>query len=355
VIAERSKYIDLPIPELYDLGADAKETRNLAAGARDRIQVLTNLLRTYNVDPPNRPGRETAEAAAALRSLGYVQGTAPARATYTEADDPKNLVAIDRDLHTATTLTQDGRGQEAIAMLNSVIARRPDTADAYISLSHAYWEGGQPGMAIAVLERALASGAPDRDVRIRLGIYLAESHAGGGRAIALLEGMSAEDVEALNALGIAYGDAGRYDEAIRAFRSVLALDATNGLAYQNLGSMVLRQALAATSESVRGPKLREAEAFARKAIEVDPSLPDAFTTLGVIQSTVGRKSEAIESWKRAVALDATQFNALYNLWFELAAAGRREEASAYGRQFVASAPPAFFQPDINRIKRYLGV
>jgi arylsulfatase A-like enzyme/Flp pilus assembly protein TadD len=353
VVANRNKYIALPIPELYDLGADANETRNLAAGARDRIQILTNLLQTYNVEPPNRPGREAAEAAAALKSLGYVQGSAPARAAYTEADDPKNLVAIDRDLHAATTLTQDGRGQEAIAMLNSVIARRPDTADAYISLSHAYWEGGQPGMAISVLERALTSGAPDRDVRIRLGIYLAESHAGGGRAIKLLEGMSAEDVEALNALGIAYGDAGRYDEAIRTFTSVLALDATNGLAYQNLGSMVLRQALAARREPLRGSKLREAEAFARKAIEVDPSLPDAFTTLGVVQSTSGRKADAIESWKRAVALDGTQFNALYNLWLELAAAGRRDEASTYGRQFVATAPPAFFQPDIDRIKRYL--
>jgi arylsulfatase A-like enzyme/Tfp pilus assembly protein PilF len=353
VIAERNKYIALPIPELYDLAADAKETRNLAAGARDRTQILTNLLRTYNVDPPNRPGHETAEAAAALRSLGYVQGRAPARAAYTEADDPKTLVEIDRDLHTATTLTQDGRGLEAIAMLNSVIARRPDTADAYISLAHAYWEGGQPALAIAALERALSSGAPDRDIRIRLGIYLAESHAAGGRAIKLLEGMSTEDVEALNALGIAYGDAGRYEDAIRTFTSVLTLDATNGLAYQNLGSMVLRQALAATSEPLRGAKLREAEAFARQAIAVDPSLPDAFTTLGVVLSTAGRKGEAIESWKRAVALDGTQFNALYNLWLELAAAGRRDEASAYGRQFVATAPPAFFQPDIARIKRYL--
>src|SRR6185436_13769740 len=220
VIADRNKYVDLPIPELYDLAADPKETRNLAAGARDRVEVLTNLLRTYNVDPPNRPGRESAEAAAALKSLGYVQGSAPARARYTEADDPKRLVEIDRDLHTATTLTQDGRGQEAIAMLNSVIARRPDTADAYISLAHAYWEGGQPAMAIAALEKALSSGAPDRDVRIRLGIYLAESHADSSRAIALLEGMSAVDVEALNALGVAYGDAGRYDAAIGTFTKV---------------------------------------------------------------------------------------------------------------------------------------
>jgi tetratricopeptide (TPR) repeat protein len=353
VIADRTKYVDLPIPELYDLAADPKESQNRASASRDRLQVLTNLLRTFNVDPPNRPGRESPEAAAALKSLGYVQGSAPARASYTESDDPKRLVDIDRDLHTATTLTQDGRGQEAVAMLNSVIARRPGTADAYISLSHAYWEGGQPQMAISTLEHALASGAPDRDVRVRLGIYLAESHTDTARAIKVLEGMSAEDVEALNALGVAYGDAGRYDEAIRTFHKVLALDATNGIAYQNLGSMVLREALAATNEGGRRAKLQEAEAFARKAIEVDPSLPDAFTTLGVVLSTSGRKADAIDSWKRAVQLDATQFNALYNLWHELAAAGRRDEATTYGRQFVATAPPAFFQPDIDRIKRYL--
>ena len=172
------------------------------------------------------------------------------------------------------------------------------------------------------------------------------------RAIKLLEGMSSEDVEALNALGVAYGDAGRYDAAIAAFENVLMLDATNGLAYQNLASMTLRQALAKAG-SERQRKLQEAEAFARKAIEVDPALSDAFTTLGVALSTAGRKADAVASWKRAVELDASQFNALYNLWFELAAAGRRDEASAYGRQFVATAPPAFFAPDLARIQRYL--
>ena len=129
VVTERTKYIDLPIPELYDLAADPGEASNVAAARRDRLQVLTNLLRTYNVAPPNRPGRETAEAAAALRSLGYIQGSAPEKAVYTEVDDPKRLVEVDRDLHKATELAQNGRAQESIAMLESVIARRPDTAD----------------------------------------------------------------------------------------------------------------------------------------------------------------------------------------------------------------------------------
>jgi tetratricopeptide (TPR) repeat protein len=131
------------------------------------------------------------------------------------------------------------------------------------------------------------------------------------------------------------------------------LDATNGLAFQNLSAIVLQEALASKSETERRSLLPQAETYARQAIDADPALPDAFTTLGVILSTAGRKADAIESWKRAVDLDAGQFNALYNLWYELAAAGRRDEAATYGRRFVATAPPAFFAPDIARVTAYL--
>jgi len=358
VLSGRDKYIDLPIPELYDLAADPKETQNLANTRRDRLNLLTSLLRTYNVAPPNRPGQESPEAVAALKSLGYISGSAPARARYTEADDPKRLVEIDRDLHTATDLFQNGETEKGIALVQTVIARRPDTADAYITLAHAYWEAGQPQAAIATLEKALANHAPERDVRIRLGLYLAESHTNVPKAISLLEGMSAEDVEALNGLGVAYGDAGRYADAIRTFQRVLALDATNGIAFQNLASMELRQALAlkagdAHRGTERAAKLQTAESDARKAITADPSLADAYTTLGVVLSTSGRKAEAIDAWKRAVSLDGGQFNALYNLWLELATAGRRDEAVAFGRQFVATAPSAFFASDIAEVRKYL--
>jgi tetratricopeptide (TPR) repeat protein len=166
--------------------------------------------------------------------------------------------------------------------------------------------------------------------------------------------MSSGYVEALNGLGVAYGDAGRYADAMRAFERVLTLDPTNGIAYQNLSSMVLRQALEAKDPGVRNAKLEEAETDARKALAADPSLADAYTTLGVALSTSGRKEDAIDAWKHAVTLDREQFNALYNLWLELAQAGRRDEAVEFGRQFVATAPPAFFGPDIAEVRRYLG-
>ena len=251
VLAGHDKYIDLPLPELYDLAADPHEARNLADSRRDRLAVLTNLLRGYSTAPPNRPGAETAEAAAALRSLGYVSGSAPAKAAYTADDDPKRLAPLDQDLHQASDLEQHGHRQEAIALLERVISRRPDTADAYITLAHAHWENGDPARAIGVLERGLAAGAPERDIRIRLGLYLAESHADTRRAIALLKGTSSEDVEGLNGLGVAYADANQYGEAIATFEQVLKLDPTNGLALQNMASMTLREALAARAPAER--------------------------------------------------------------------------------------------------------
>ena len=182
---------------------------------------------------------------------------------------------------------------------------------------------------------------------------MALDHADPKQAIAVLEGRTGEDVEALTALGVAYGDAGRSEDALRTFRRVLVLDPSNGIAYQNVASTILREALASKSDDARASKLQDAEKYAHDAIAADPALGDAYTTLGVIQATTGRKPDAIESWKRAVALDHTQFNALYDLWFELAAAGRRDEASEYGRQFVSTAPPALFVSDIEEVKRYL--
>ncbi len=347
VIVGREKYIDLPIAELYDLSTDPGEARNLAAGPGDRLNVLANVLRGFNTAPPKRPGPEAADVAATLRSLGYITGSAPARTAYTEADDPKRLVEVDRDLHVATEHSQQGRIGEAVKLFTSVIARRADTVDAYIQLAYVYYESGQAEQAIATLEQALRNGVPDRDVRIRLGLYLAETGVDTGRAIKLLEGLPDTDAEALNSLGVAYGAAGRFPDAIRAFQKILKLDATNGLALQNIATMYLQQ-----PGGNRGERLKQAEKYAREAIVVDPALAKAHTTLGVALFEQGQVADAIEEWKKAVTLDAAEFNGLYNLWQELARAGRHDEARTYGEQYVRTAPP-YYREEIMRIRAYL--
>ena len=78
VLVGRQKYIDLPIPELYDIGSDPAEARNLAGSDSNRAQVMVNTLKTFNVAPPGRPGKETTETLERLRSLGYIGGGAAA-------------------------------------------------------------------------------------------------------------------------------------------------------------------------------------------------------------------------------------------------------------------------------------
>ena len=140
----------------------------------------------------------------------------------------------------------------------------------------------------------------------------------------------------MNALGIAYGQANRSADAIRTFEHVLRVDPTNGLGWQNIGTVQLRA----------GDRTA-AEASLRRALAIDDTLAGACTTLGVVLSQTGKTPEAIEMWKRAVSLSATEYDALYNLTVTLIDLGRRDEARAYGERYVATAPPGFYAREID--------
>jgi arylsulfatase A-like enzyme/tetratricopeptide (TPR) repeat protein len=339
VIVGRDKYIDLPAPELYALEGDPREERNLATAGTSRTEVLLNVLRGYDMAAPSLPGEETSAVRDRLRALGYVGGSpAPPRERYGEADDPKRLIEIDAMLHRAGDLYQQGKHEDAARAFQEVIARRPDTADAYRYLAFVYWQGGRPADAIRTLETALKNGITHRDVRVKLGVYFAET-GNADRAIQLLSGLAGDDIEALNALGIAYGQARRSADAIRTFEHVLRVDPTNGLGWQNIGTVQLRAGNRAA-----------AEVSLRRALAIDDTLSGACTTLGVVLSQTGRDSEAIEMWKRAVALSATEFDALYNLTVTLVDLGRRDEARAFGERYIATAPPGFFAREIERVR-----
>ena len=280
VLVGREKYIDLPIAELYDLAATRASSRTSRAGAsRIVTPVLRNVLRGFNVAPPNQPGEETAAARERLRALGYTGGSpAPARDRYTEADDPKRLIDLDKMLHRASELFAAGRAADAVADLpaeSSLGGRTPPTRTAT-------WRScsGRPAGRARRSRRsklAIRNGVKQRDILVKLGTYLAETGA-AARAVALLETLPQDDTEALNALGIAYGHAGRAADAMRVFTLALELDATNGLAHQNIGTLHLRAG-----------DLAAAEASLRKAIAIDPSLPGAYTALGVVLVKTGRR------------------------------------------------------------------
>jgi len=343
VIVGNDKFIDLPVQELYALKSDPREERNQASSDRARGDVLSKTLATFDTALPGQPASETAAVSEQLRALGYAtpSTSVSGKKTFTESDDPKRLMDLDRDMHAANDFYTNRRYPEAIALFERVIGRRPDLVDAYRYMAYVYWQIGEPAPAIKTLEATMTLGISDADIRTRLATFYAQTGQ-PQKGVALLAAAPTDDVEAQNALGIANGQAGRIDDALKAFERVLASDSTNGIALQNIGTIKLRQ-----------NKIAEAEQWVQKALIADPSLANGYTTLGVIYSRTGRGGQAIEAWRRAVELDNTEFDALYNLTFALANSGAGADARAYGEQFLATAPPAFYARDLAEIRRLL--
>lgn len=343
VLVGREKYIDLPIVELYDLQTDPHEAHNDAPSQPQRVDVMFNMLKMFNVAPPATAQAESAETIDRLRSLGYIGGASTAvREKYTDADDPKRLITLEQTLTKGDEAVKAGQLQQAISLYKAVIAQRPDTEDAYRKVAAVYWRLGDANDAVATLEDALRHGVTQSEVRIKLAQYLSESGQPAKAVDLLATHEMANDPDALLVLGNAYQLSGRLPDAERTFTELLAVDPGDALAYQDLGIAQLQ-----------ARKYPAAETSLKLAIEVDPTLGGAYTALGVVFASTNRKSEAIDAWKHAVSLDPSDFNALYDLTVNLVEAGRPDEARPYGERFINTAPPQL-RDDAAQIKKLLG-
>ena len=326
VISGGKKLIELPVPELYDLAGDPRESRNRFADDRRSAFALRKLL----VD--GAPAASTvkrsevsAEDQSKLLALGYLSGTST-KTTFTAADDPKNLVDLDNDLHQAIASYQRGDLQRALELSRKMVSARPDMQIAQEMLAFFLGQNDRPDEAIAVLQRNVAAGRGSDATKIRLGLMLSET--GRAReAIEILEPLSdRDDTDLLNAYGIALADSGNLQGALQQFQRVLALDADNARAYQNLGIVALRAQQPA-----------RAKQYLDRALSIDARLPLALNALGVVHAQGGDFGAAIDHWSRAVALDPGLLDALYNLGVVAARQGRNDVARTALTSYIDKA------------------
>ncbi len=341
-LADGWKYIDLPIPELYDETKDPGETTNLASRDDGRLRRLARALppeSAFGASARREPG---SEEAARLRSLGYLSGTAAAKKSYGPEDDPKNLVSADQELHDSVDLYQRGRLPEAIAVARKLVSQRPTMTIAYSNLTFLLRRSGAMREALAAYGEAARRGVLDEELACQYALALSQT----GRAtdaVRILQPFSGtNDPDTWNALGIAYSDSRQPQDATRAFERALALDPGNVEAYENLGVVRLR------SGDPSGARQRFQQALA-----IDSRLPRAWNGIGVAQAQLGNERDAIDSWTRAVALDPKLYDALFNLGLTAGKNGMRREARQALEKFVATAPPAQYGPDIEKARQML--
>lgn len=344
VLVGREKFIDLPIPELYDLATDPAETTNLVSTRPERQGVLAARLRAFAGGPTDPRSPVDPDVAARLRALGYVASEAPRKTRYTDDDDPKRLIEIDRAIHEAIDRFQRGRPDEAAALYRSILAARPDLELAYRHLAFVAWSAGDVREAVKTLKRALGAGVSSPALVTQLATYLAETGA-AREALALVAPLATRpeaDLDTLNALGIAYARAGQPARALEVFQRMVARDPDSAMAFENIGTVHL----------TRGELQRAREAFER-AVALAPRSSRAHAGLGVVRLKTGDRAGAIAAWHEAVALDPQNYDALYNLATQLVEVGRLAEARPYLERFVREAPRALYGADIAHLSALL--
>ncbi len=341
VVAGGHKLIALPLPELYDLAGDPGEERNLYDAERDRARRLGALLPAASA-PGGGRAESSADEAAALRSLGYITGSAPLKPSYGPQDDPKRLVELDRQMHRFIDLYQRGRLAEAVELARGIVDRRPGMGVAHYYLAQALLEMGRAQEAAEVMLAAYRAGVATAPLVRQLGLTLAELGA-AERAVELLSPLAGDrDPDLLNALGTVLAEAGRLAEAKSTIERVFAADPRNPGAHQGLALVALRRS-----------DWPEAARQAELALELNPALPLAWNYLGAARYNLGRKRPAIEAWERSLALAPDNFDVLYNVGFIAAEVGDVRRARAALERFVAAAP-ARYADDVGKAEELLG-
>jgi arylsulfatase A-like enzyme/Flp pilus assembly protein TadD len=342
IIHRGEKFIHLPIEELYDLPSDPRELKNVREDRRRDADEARKLLEPMLKAPAPTSRSVDADTLAKLRSLGYISGTASTAKVYTAADDPKNLVGLDSEMHDAITAFETQHVAQALDMARDVVAKRPDMTAARELMAFMLEQNDRIPEAIEQLKIVVAAPGSNDSSAVQLALLLSQSgHAND--ALRLLEPKrSSNDPDVLNAYGVALLDAGRPDEAAAQFERILTIDPNNAPALQNLGILSLKR-----------ENVESAQSFLTKALSLNPKLPLALNTMGVVYARNNDLESAVEAWHRAVAIDPRQYDALYNIALVEQKLGHVPEARKALTQFVQTAPRSEYGPDIVAAQRAL--
>jgi choline-sulfatase len=171
VISGRMQYIDAPRPELYDVVADPRQTRNVLEQERRAYAALREAVEKLEA-PLAAPSQVDAETASRLASLGYLAGGASA--TDGPLPDPKDRIHTLRDFGEAMTLFTQQRFTEAIPLLERLVAENPKMADAWENLAQSLQRVGRQDDALAAFKQAMEASGGAAHVAIATGGLLLE-------------------------------------------------------------------------------------------------------------------------------------------------------------------------------------
>jgi len=315
-IRGRVKFMDSPIPEVYDLGIDFVESKNLApksdlVALRKELDRMKKALSSPLVE---RGGRVAdGQTLERLRSLGYAASPlSQPKASYGPADDVKSIFPFQQRLERAILLADNGRVEDSILELAALVRDKKDFTPAYVYLSQTLMAQGRADDAVRTLDEGVRDNPGNYALLSTLGTLLVMNRM-DDRAEAVLDKaltLIDFDPDAWNNLGGVRMRKGDFDKALECFDRAVSLDATFALAYSNIG--MVRMTLY-FGQGRNPDDLALAVGNLRRAVSLDPGLIPALRALGAASMTSGNVDEAIDAWEKAVAANPKDDFSTYNL------------------------------------------
>jgi arylsulfatase A-like enzyme/Flp pilus assembly protein TadD len=333
------KFIDAPVPELYDLHRDPRELSNLFQQQPGVAHDLQRDLRQFTAadGSAEREAKLQLDAAAAerLRILGYLPEGSGATRAENDRPDPKRVIGVHVALERAHSLLDDRLYKDAEQQIDGILREDPNNLAAMLDLVDALDGQQRTDDAVAVVQRALALDPNYARLHLLLA-SLEEKRGHRDEALKQVDAALALDThgpEARIQKALLLQRAGKEREAEAALREALDL-------YPDDPRL---NAVAAQVLDARHKEYAAAEARLRKALARDPFLVLGWRGLGTLQEHTGRPAEAIESYTQGLQRAPEDAELHLRLGILLARRGGGTDAESHLREAIRLDPE--FRPE----------
>lgn len=327
---EQRKFISSTRPELFDRKTDDVEKNNIFDPRRqEAVEISNRLAELYQEMVLVEAGRvaPSADAAAALETLGYVQGGALSKDEFLtdNVPDPKDMLDVVADFKTARKYLKEEKYADAAALLQSVAEKTPQSLAVHAAHGMALVNAGRYPEALDVLEnKAMKLDAHHQPVLMNIGdaYFMMNQFEKARSAFTLAVENDTLDPTAHYKLGKTYLRLNNREKARKEFAEAARLFPDFAEAHFELASLL-----------VDANQLPQAIEHFRTAVKLKPEHQESQYNLGRALLLTRQFGPAAEHLREAARLKPEDGAAWINLGIALLSAGKNEE----GKQALTRA------------------